>query len=254
MYKRQVYDDASPKCEPEIFDLGIPILGICYGSQLMAHMLGGRVETAPVSEYGKTLVTTDSSSVLFEGVSAETICWMSHTDYIAQVPEGFRAVADTPVCPVAAMECPERKLYATPVSYTHLDVYKRQRLARLSLSDLSVCRLGYRDKYVLAAAQTVARDGETMLSSLRGGGISEAGAYVRSLSGVGPKVADCILLFGLLKYESFPLDVWMKRIMSALYGFKENDVKGMSEYAAKHFGKYSGFAQQYLFYYAKENL
>ena len=108
-----VYDDASPKCEPEIFDLGIPILGICYGSQLMAHMLGGRVETAPVSEYGKTLVTTDSSSVLFEGVSAETICWMSHTDYIAQVPEGFRAVADTPVCPVAAMECPERKLYAT---------------------------------------------------------------------------------------------------------------------------------------------
>ena len=108
-----VYDDASPKCEPEIFDLGIPILGICYGSQLMAHMLGGRVETAPVSEYGKTLVKTDHTSVLFEDVSAETVCWMSHTDYIAHVPEGFRAVASTPVCPVAAMECPERKLYAT---------------------------------------------------------------------------------------------------------------------------------------------
>ena len=108
-----VYDDASPKCEPEIFEMGIPILGICYGSQLMAYMLGGTVKTAPVSEYGKTLVKTDSTSVLFEGVSPETVCWMSHTDYIASVPEGFRAVADTPVCPVAAMECPEKKLYAT---------------------------------------------------------------------------------------------------------------------------------------------
>ena len=108
-----VYDDASPKCEPEIFEMGIPILGICYGSQLMAYMLGGTVKTAPVSEYGKTLVKTDSMSVLFEGVSPETVCWMSHTDYIASVPEGFRAVADTPVCPVAAMECPEKKLYAT---------------------------------------------------------------------------------------------------------------------------------------------
>ena len=107
-----VYDDASPKCETEIFELGIPVLGICYGSQLMAYMLGGAVETAPVSEYGKTLVKTDSSSVLFDGVSKETVCWMSHTDYIAAVPEGFRSVANTPVCPVAAMECPEKKFYA----------------------------------------------------------------------------------------------------------------------------------------------
>ena len=88
-----VYDDASPKCETEIFELGIPVLGICYGSQLMAYMLGGAVETAPVSEYGKTLVKTDSSSVLFDGVSKETVCWMSHTDYIAAVPEGFRSVS-----------------------------------------------------------------------------------------------------------------------------------------------------------------
>ena len=129
-----------------------------------------------------------------------------------------------------------------------------ERLAELSLSDLSVCRLGYRDKYVLAAAQSVARDGEKALSALRTAESSEARNYVRSLSGVGPKVADCILLFGLLRYESFPLDVWMKRIMSTLYGFKENDVKGMWEYALDHFGRYSGFAQQYLFYYAKENL
>ena len=71
---------------------------------------------------------------------------------------------------------------------------------------------------------------------------------------MGPKVADCVLLFGLLKYESFPLDVWMKRIMSRLYGFELRDTKGMSEHAARHFGNLSGFAQQYLFYYARENL
>lgn len=107
-----VYGDDSPRCEKEIFDLNIPILGICYGSQLMSYMLGGKVETAPVSEYGKTEVNVDKSSVLFENVSEKTVCWMSHTDYIAKTPENFKIVAHTSDCPVAAMENAERKLYA----------------------------------------------------------------------------------------------------------------------------------------------
>ncbi len=108
-----VYKEDSPRCPKEIFDLGIPILGICYGSQAMAYELGGVVATAPVSEFGKTEVDVDTSDILFEGVDERTICWMSHTDYVAKVPEGFTATAHTPVCPVAAMACPERKLYAT---------------------------------------------------------------------------------------------------------------------------------------------
>ena len=107
-----VYKEDSPTCPKEIYDLGIPILGICYGSQLMAHQLGGRVETAPVSEYGKTEVEVDNSSLLFGDVSPKTICWMSHTDYIAEAPEGFRVTAHTPVCPVAAMERPDKNWYA----------------------------------------------------------------------------------------------------------------------------------------------
>ena len=107
-----VYKADSPTCPKEIYDLGIPILGICYGSQLMAHQLGGRVETAPVSEYGKTEVEVDNSSLLFGDVSPKTICWMSHTDYIAEAPEGFRVTAHTPVCPVAAMERPDKSWYA----------------------------------------------------------------------------------------------------------------------------------------------
>ena len=107
-----VYGEDSPTCSSEIYGLGIPILGICYGSQLMAHMNGGKVTTAPVSEYGKTEVEVDNSSVLFEDVSPKTICWMSHTDYIEKAPENFRVTAHTPVCPVAAMENAEKKLYA----------------------------------------------------------------------------------------------------------------------------------------------
>ena len=107
-----VYGDDSPRCTQEMFELGVPVLGICYGSQLISYMLGGKVTTAPVSEYGKTEVQVDNNSVLFSDVSPKTICWMSHTDYIEKAPDDFNVVAHTSVCPVAAMECPERKLYA----------------------------------------------------------------------------------------------------------------------------------------------
>lgn len=107
-----VYLESSPHIDPAIFDMGIPILGICYGSQLIAYELGGRVETAPVSEYGKTDVVIDQKAQLFQGVSAVSTTWMSHTDYIAEVPEGFQITGHTPVCPVAAMEHPEKKIYA----------------------------------------------------------------------------------------------------------------------------------------------
>ena len=107
-----VYGDDSPRCPKELLEMGIPVLGICYGSQLMAYVLGGSVKTAPVSEYGHTEVEVDTSSVLFQDVSPSTVCWMSHTDYIEKAPEGFRVTAHTPVCPVAAMELPEKNLYA----------------------------------------------------------------------------------------------------------------------------------------------
>ncbi|MBS6600147.1 MAG: glutamine-hydrolyzing GMP synthase [Clostridium sp.] len=107
-----VYGEDSPLCDKAIFELGIPVLGICYGSQLMSHILGGKVATAPVSEYGKTEVDVDVNSKIFKGVSTKTICWMSHTDYIEKAPEGFTITAHTPVCPVAGMECEEKNLYA----------------------------------------------------------------------------------------------------------------------------------------------
>ncbi|MCR5437877.1 MAG: glutamine-hydrolyzing GMP synthase, partial [Selenomonas sp.] len=80
-----VYKEDSASCSPKLFELGIPVMGICYGSQLMSHLLGGKVATAPTSEYGKTEVTiAEQGSKLFQGVDEKTICWMSHTDYIAE--------------------------------------------------------------------------------------------------------------------------------------------------------------------------
>ena len=108
-----VYGEKSPRCEKAVLELGIPVLGICYGAQLMAYLLGGKVKTAPVSEFGKTEVKLDRNSDLFQNVSTDIIAWMSHTDYIAEVPDGFRICATTPVCPVAAMEYKEKKFYAT---------------------------------------------------------------------------------------------------------------------------------------------
>lgn len=107
-----VYDEKSPHIQEEVLKLGIPVLGICYGAQLMAYTLGGKVATAPVSEYGKTSVTVDDKEGVLKDVADETICWMSHTDYIEQVPAGFKVTAHTPVCPVAAMENREAGLYS----------------------------------------------------------------------------------------------------------------------------------------------
>ena len=106
-----VYEKGAPKVNAKIFELGIPVLGICYGAQLMMHLLGGEVATAPVREYGKAEVVVNESSPLFEGVCEKTICWMSHTDYIAKEATGFEVVAYTESCPVAAVQNVEKKFF-----------------------------------------------------------------------------------------------------------------------------------------------
>jgi GMP synthase (glutamine-hydrolysing) len=107
-----VYEDDAPVCDKEIFKMGIPILGICYGAQLMAHVLGGKVKSASTREYGKTYLTIRECSHLFKNMDSEATCWMSHTDYIDMPPEGFKVTAVTENCPVAAMMDVENKLYA----------------------------------------------------------------------------------------------------------------------------------------------
>lgn len=106
-----VYDDASPKCSDELFRLGIPVLGICYGFQLMTYLCGGTVESCTVSEYGTTDMEMTAKSPVFEGLEGTQPVLMSHTDYLSKLPEGFVNLGKTADCPNAAVENAERKLY-----------------------------------------------------------------------------------------------------------------------------------------------
>ena len=105
------YEEGAPTADEALFKQGIPVLGLCYGDQLMAHVLGGKVERAENREYGKTDICLDTDSKLFEGIETENTCWMSHFDYISKMPEGFKSIAHTVNCPVAAMENVEAGLY-----------------------------------------------------------------------------------------------------------------------------------------------
>ena len=108
-----VHEEGAPKCNPDIYTLGIPVLGICYGAQLMAQQLGGDTDSAEIREYGKKAVKIGKKdSALFKDVKDDSIVWMSHTNYIAQVPDGFEIAATTETCPVAAMENAGAKMYA----------------------------------------------------------------------------------------------------------------------------------------------
>ena len=122
-----VYDEKSPHYTADILDLGIPILGICYGHQLMAYMAGGEITSAKdSSEYGKTLVTVEEN-ILFDGFPEESVCWMSHTDYVKTVPEGFKIIAHTEKCPCAAICDENRKLFGVQFhpEVTHTDFGKQ---------------------------------------------------------------------------------------------------------------------------------
>lgn len=196
-----VYGEDSPTYQKEIFELGVPILGICYGSQLMAHILGGKVETAPVSEYGKTEVDINTSSVIFEGVSEKTICWMSHTDYIAEAPAGFKVVASTPVCPVAAMECPEKKFYATQF---HPEVMHTQEgMTMLSNFVYKVCECSgdwKMDSFVETTIEQLREKiGDGKVLCALSGGVDSSVAAVMLAKAVGKQLTCVFVDHGLLR-------------------------------------------------------
>jgi GMP synthase (glutamine-hydrolysing) len=106
-----VYGGEAPCCDPRVFSLGIPVLGICYGMQLMAEQMGGKVQPSSLREYGRAVLQLTGKDKIFKGLPDEMQVWMSHGDTIISVPEGFRITASTANCPVAAISCPQRRLY-----------------------------------------------------------------------------------------------------------------------------------------------
>ena len=108
-----VYAEDAPSIDPAIFDLGLPVLGFCYGHQITAVTLGGKVGHSEVGEYGRATITRAAGAKLFNSTPMQQTVWMSHRDAVSEVPEGFTVTASTDVCPVAAMECVERKIFTT---------------------------------------------------------------------------------------------------------------------------------------------
>lgn len=104
-----VYEENAPVVDKKIFEIGVPILGICYGNQLIAYFLGGKVSTALFREYGKTHIKYNTNSPLFTGLPESSICWMSHTDFVEELPEGFEILASTENCAIAAFGSREKR-------------------------------------------------------------------------------------------------------------------------------------------------
>ena len=196
-----VYDMASPHGEPELFELGIPVLGICYGAQLMAWTLGGKVATAPVSEYGKTEVTVSDKEGLLKNVSDKTIAWMSHTDYIEAMPEGFKATAHTPVCPVAAMENSSKKLYAFQFHPEVTHSQEGMKMLAAFVYGPCGCKGEWKmDSFVEASIEDIRRKvGSGKVLCALSGGVDSSVAAVLMSKAVGKQLTCVFVDHGLLR-------------------------------------------------------
>ena len=195
------YLENSPTISTEVFELGIPVLGICYGSQLMMHLLGGHVCVAPEREYGKTEVNVNTDSKLFKDVSAKTICWMSHNDYIEKAAPGFTISAYTDNCPVAAVECPERNLYAVQFHPEVLHTAEGKKMLRNFVIDVCGCSGDWKmDSFVeesIKAIREKVGDGK-VLCALSGGVDSSVAAVLLSKA-IGNQLTCVFVDHGLLR-------------------------------------------------------
>ena len=198
-----VYDPTSPHFPAEVLDLGIPLLGICYGAQLIAFLGGGEVETAASeSEYGKTKLAIQESP-LFLGLPKESVCWMSHTDYISTPPAGFKIIASTPHCPVAAMADDKKKIYAVQFhpEVTHTE-YGREILKNF-LFQICSCKgewkmEGYIEKTVAYYKEHLAN--KKVLLALSGG-VDSSVAAVLLHRAIGENLVCVFVDHGLLRKD-----------------------------------------------------
>jgi GMP synthase (glutamine-hydrolysing) len=138
-----VYADGAPRLEPELLELGIPVLGICYGMQLVALSLGGRVEGAEVGEFGRSKLTVREPGRLLAGLPEEQSCWMSHRDTVFEAPAGFTALASSTASPVAAFESPERAIYGIQFHPEVVHTPFGQDILKTFLRDVCGCDMGW---------------------------------------------------------------------------------------------------------------
>ena len=197
-----VYDPASPHFDPRILELGIPILGICYGHQLTAYMAGGEICSAgSISEYGKVTYRITKQNALFKDIPEESICWMSHTDYVNRIPEGFEITAVTPVCPCAAMANEAKKIYAVQfhpeVTHTQYGV----QLLKNFVYDICGCEGNWRMddfcKTSIAEIREKVGDGQVLLAL--SGGVDSSVAAGLLAEAVGNQLTCVFVDHGMMR-------------------------------------------------------
>lgn len=195
------YEEGAATCPPELFSMGIPVLGLCYGAQLMMHVLGGKVERASVREYGKTALSVDATSPLFSGVPAETTCFMSHFDYISKVAPGFSATAWTENCPYAAVSDPSRNLYGFQFHPEVLHTPEGSRMLRNFVYEICGCSGDWKmDDFIERQVQSIRErvgDGRVLLAL--SGGVDSSVAAVLLSKAVGKQLTCVFVDHGLLR-------------------------------------------------------
>lgn len=199
-----VYEESAFSIDPEIFNLGIPVLGICYGMQLMTHMMGGKVEKAANREYGLAHLHVDlKETTLFSGLPEAQSVWMSHGDLVTQVPAGFKVTAESSDCPIAAMECPEKNFYGVQFhpevkhSVFGLDLLKNFAFNICGCSDT------WRMDYFIAQEIQKVRDlvGEKKVLLALSGGVDSSVVGVLLQRAIGDQLTCIFVDHGLLRKD-----------------------------------------------------
>ncbi len=197
-----VHDENAPAVDPSLFSLGVPVLGICYGMQLMAHLLGGKVERAKEREYGRIRVRMKESSALFAGMKSASFCWMSHTWQVAACPPGFRPAASSENCPVAAMADEARALFGVQF---HPEVTHTEE-GRLLLHNFlfNVCRCtgdwtmeAYAEQAVRQIREITGDSGRVLLGL--SGGVDSSVAAALIFRAIGDRLTCVFVDHGLLR-------------------------------------------------------
>ena len=199
-----VLDPKAPFCDREIFNLGVPVLGICYGMQLMGHMLGGEVVKAEQREYGKMDINVDTESVLFEGIEPSTTCWMSHTYYVKKLPEGFKNIASSSNCPAEAMENADKKLYGVQFHPEVMHTPKGRQMLNNFLYKVCGCSGDWKMSAFVEQTIKAIREkvGNKSVLCALSGGVDSSVAAVLLHKAVGKQLTCIFVDHGLLrKYE-----------------------------------------------------
>lgn len=195
------YEPGAATCSAELFKMGIPVLGLCYGAQIMMQALGGKVEKAPVREYGKIEVSVDNNSVLFQNVSPKTICWMSHNDYISKIAPGFTICAHTADCPVAAAQNPDKNLYAIQFHPEVLHTVEGARMLSNFVYQVCGCAGDWKmDSFVQQSIESIRHKvGDGKVLCALSGGVDSSVAAVLLSKAIGNQLTCVFVDQGLLR-------------------------------------------------------